>query len=120
MWGNPKTRRNGQEHVSRPGAYFAVWSTVSLGALRYVITSAGPTHLISTEDYRTLVTLEDTLAVLRHQFRTEEEVRAFTTNNMTNFRNPEPIMHREDMTMDVALDQLEKARDMVDEQLPRW
>ena len=95
-------------------------STVSVSALRYVITAVGPTHLISTEDYRTLVTLEDTLSILRNEFKIEEEVRATTTGNLSNWRNPEPIMHRQDLTMDMALDQLKEARNMVKRQLSRW
>ena len=94
--------------------------TVSVSALRYVITAVGPTHLIPSEEYRVLVTLEDTLGILRDELRIEDDVRSHATR--TAFQSPDPttILNLQNWTMDAAIEQLKRAKPMVARRLAKW
>ena len=85
-------------------------STVSVSALRYVITSAGLTHMLSLQNYRTLVTLEDTLSILRDDLKDSHSF-PMVSAGYQNYIKP-----KLKSGMDLALRQIEDARKMVDGQ----
>jgi hypothetical protein len=111
--GEPKEKEEAQSRLLSRGLLNGM-RTVSVSALHYVITSAGPTRLVSTEDYRVFVTLEDTLGILRDEWRALHLPEA-RSSGYVNVVKP-----KVDAIMELAVKQIDAARQLVDERLSRW